>query len=149
MADTVSIQLNGAKEFRRALKAAGLFAEKELRKANYAAADAITTKVKLYAPVKTGALRKSIQFRTDNLTATVATDLSYAPYLEHGTRAHGPTSAPFLVFKIGNQWIRTKRVRGIKPRRFFQRGFEAAQRSVEAAYGRALDAIVQFLARST
>ncbi len=34
-------------------------------------------------------------------------------WIEEGTRGHGPVTAPFLVFQIDGQWIRTKFVKGM------------------------------------
>jgi HK97 gp10 family phage protein len=46
------------------------------------------------APVRTGALRGSIKVTGSGLTATVGTDLRYAPYVEFGTGKMAPE--PFL-----------------------------------------------------
>lgn len=34
-------------------------------------------------------------------------------WIEEGTKGHGPVEAPFLVFQIDGEWIRTKFVKGM------------------------------------
>lgn len=58
-------------------------------------------------------------------------DTEYASYLRKGTRAHGPVTAPFLVFRIDNKWIRTKRVRGITPRPWYDNALNERSRLFE------------------
>lgn len=147
---SVSIEINGAKEFRAALKKAPEFATKEIRKAIYSSGEALKGKVKLRAPVKTGALRTSIQssYNASKLSASVSSALEYAAYLEGGTRAHGPVTAPYLVFNINGHWVRAKRVRGIKARKFFKQGFDDAQHLIQGYFDAAIAAITKFLAEA-
>jgi hypothetical protein len=55
----------------------------------------------------------------------------YAPYIEYGTRDHGPVTASHLRFKVGGRWVTTKKVRGIKARKFLYNAATAAGRVLE------------------
>lgn len=37
------------------------------------------------------------------------------PFVINGTRDHGPRKAAALSFQVNGQWVRAKRVRGVKP----------------------------------
>lgn len=59
------------------------------------AGNKVRNKAVLLCPVKTGALRNSIQVEQPApLTVTVGTNLEYAPYVEYGTGTKGDPSVP-------------------------------------------------------
>lgn len=72
------------------------------------------------APVKTGALRESIQYDAQGGTLTIEATVPYALFQEFGTAARGefpkapyiirPKKAKYLVFDINGKQVRTKRV---------------------------------------
>ena len=72
--------------------------------------------------VRTGNLRRSIHpewdMRPNYAGAIVGTDEKYAAIHEYGGEIV-PKDKPYLVFKIGDQWIRTKKV--TMPERSFLR----------------------------
>jgi HK97 gp10 family phage protein len=141
----IAITLSGFEPFLAKLRSGNALAEREMAKALTASAMLVQGKAKEYAPVKTGTLRRSITYSVSGEKAIVGTNLKYAPYLEFGTRAHGPKTAPFLVFQIGTQWIRTKRVRGIVGRGFFKRAIETSADGVTRYFQRAIDALFSHL----
>ena len=62
--------------------------KEKLKTALVDSAEILENKVKNNAPVKTGALRKSIATSTEdlnNLSVRVGTDIKYAPFVEFGT----------------------------------------------------------------
>ena len=65
---------------------------------------------------KTGNLRGSVNFKGTNKQASVFTNHKFAAVHNEG-RIITPKKAPYLVFKIGNRIIRTKRV--VMPQRKF------------------------------
>lgn len=90
------------------------------------AAGRLRDRAKMNAPVDTGLLRNSInaelaQQTPLTITWRVGTDVSYAPYQEHGTGPIFARRAPMLVFKIGNRWVRTYSTRGVPAVHFLKR----------------------------
>lgn len=142
---TISIQLRGFAEFRRALASGNALAEREVQKAAFSSALAVSGKAKEYAPVKTGNLRRSITYAVEGSKGIVGTNVSYAPFLEFGTKGHGPKSAPFLSFEIDGKRINTKWVRGIEPRFFFKRAIENSVDTITKAFQAAIDAVITHL----
>jgi phage gpG-like protein len=116
------------------------------------AAIAVQSGAKERAPVDTGRLRSSLTFQVDAaalpLWAKVGSNVSYAPFMEHGTgvlsenpqatkRWHFPAASHLEV------WARRKRLDafqvakairergGLKPRRFLRGSFEANQGKIK------------------
>ncbi|MCQ2330400.1 MAG: HK97 gp10 family phage protein [Paludibacteraceae bacterium] len=54
------------------------------------AALAIEAEAKRNVPSNTGNLRRSIQTKTEGMSAVVSSNLEYAPYLENGTGIYSP-----------------------------------------------------------
>lgn len=52
----------------------------------------------------------------------------YAAFIEYGTKAHGPVTARFLRFRIGNRTVFARRVKGIRPYKFLFNATDAAHR---------------------
>lgn len=91
-----------------------------------------------YAPVKTGALRDSIEIKFDGpVSATVAPTVPYGPHQEFGTGTRGefPTGmyvirpkkpGGSLVFKVDGKTVFAKEVKhpGVKPKRYMRRATE-------------------------
>lgn len=74
-----------------------------------------------------GSIKKRIK---DTWVIFIGGYMSYLPHLEYGTKDHGPKTAKYLKFKIGNQWITTKRVRGIKAGRMIQTAIEKIEKRI-------------------
>lgn len=143
----VSITLEGWDAFQRALAKGNQEAQKEMQRALYTSAVAVQGRVVGYTPVNTGTLRKSISFQVDREKAIVGTNLKYAPFLEFGTKAHGPKTKPFLVFKTKDgRWIRTKWVKGITAVKMFERGLKDSTATVTAAFDTAIQRLLSILA---
>ena len=78
--------------------------------------------------VDTGAMRSNISIRPTKSTGTVqsysvSANAPYASFQNDGTRAHGPVSAQFLVFKPkgSNTMVFAKKVRGVTAARFMEK----------------------------
>jgi len=97
------------------------FSGKFLRKSGERIAELMREK----APVRTGRLRQSITVRLDTEKVTVGPTVSYAPYVEYGTKPHiiRPVRAKALAFEVGGTTVFAKLVRhpGFAGR-FFARG---------------------------
>ena len=55
----------------------------------------VSGSAKQLAPVKTGNLRRSIDYKVTDDDCEIGTNVEYAPYIEYGT-ARSPTGQPFL-----------------------------------------------------
>jgi len=64
----------------------------------------------------TGRLQRSLTTQASNSQAAVGTNVIYAPVHQFGATIR-PRVAPWLVFKVGGKWVKTKKV-NIKPRPF-------------------------------
>lgn len=93
-------------------------------------------KAKENAPVDKGTLRGSIT-KTNavrsgrNYIVRVGTNVKYAPYQEFGTGIYAgrgyiyPRRARFLAWRDkSGKWVFARRVRGVKPRRYFGKAVE-------------------------
>ena len=79
-------------------------------------------------PVATGNLRRNWKIRKiADCVYDLYNEVKYALWIEDGTKAHGPKTAPYLHFKIGSQWIRTKKVAGIKAFKMMHDQIQPAQ----------------------
>lgn len=106
------------------------------------------------APIRTGTLRKSIltDVSQDGESGRIYSDLDYALYQEEGTGIYGPKGSPitpkkakYLRFKAkSGQIIYTKRVKGVKAKKFFANAGEYIQTQANAIS----DAIFSVLERS-
>lgn len=104
------------------------------------AANQVMTFAKVYAPVRTGALRESIHIVLigGGLTANVMTDVPYAAYLEFGTGVRGefpgnpivivPKNGKYLRFTVNGRVVYARRVvnPGMAPRPFMRPAAERA-----------------------
>jgi phage gpG-like protein len=83
------------------------------------------------APYQTGALRADIQVRRRTTkTLVVGTrQVKYAPIHEFGGTIR-PKKKPYLHFKVGDKWVRTKQSR-IRAKRYMARAAETVQGEVE------------------
>lgn len=92
----ISVKLSGADKLINQLRFYQTDKKQRVREVVATFGLLIETEAKLNAPVDTGRLRASIHLvlRSDGLGAEVATNLSYAPYLELGTRR--TPAQPFL-----------------------------------------------------
>lgn len=92
----ISIRLEGVSRLRQALLAFQTQKKARVRTVVATFGLLIETDAKLRAPVDTGRLRQSIhlELRPDGLGGEVATNLTYAPHVELGTRTQ--RAQPFL-----------------------------------------------------
>jgi len=84
------------------------------------------------APYRTGGLRLSIVKRTTKDSAEVGPTVSYAPYVEFGTKPHEirPINARALRFEVGGRTVFAKTVwhPGTRPHPFIAPAFEQVAR---------------------
>lgn len=92
----ISFKLNGLESSLRKLRLYQVDKKARVREVIATVGLLIETDAKQNAPVDTGRLRASIRFelRPDGLGGEVATNVTYAPYLELGTRNR--PAGPFL-----------------------------------------------------
>lgn len=87
----------------------------------------VNSAIQAVAPVAAedgGALRDSIAFAGvetsgDGVSLSWTTDKFYARFQIEGTRAHGPVSAPWLMWMANGHLIRRREVAGIEAQKFF------------------------------
>lgn len=106
---------------------------------------------KALAPVDTGLLRASILpdvvVQGKTVRGIVGSKVSYAPYQELGTRPHWPPVAALQVWAARHGMsayvvARAIAFRGIKARRFLQKGFEENETKIVALIGDVVAKIV-------
>lgn len=99
----------------------------------------VVNRAKILVPVRSGRLRSSIRADPPRLfsfrgSLTVGSDLEYAAAVNDGSRKHKirAKNKPYLIFRIGGQWVRVKEVDhpGTKGVHFLDRALRevAAQR---------------------
>ena len=74
-----------------------------------------------------------------------AADFPYAAALEFGRKAFGPKTKPYLVFKIGDQWISTKWVKEAPAQHILEYGMKNAMPAIEGRFLAARDRIASRL----
>lgn len=81
-----------------------------------------------HTPVDTGALKANVIVDVANggLSATVRWGQEYAVFQNEGTRGATARAGKFLVFEVNGKKVFAKKVRGVKARKFAQKGAEAA-----------------------
>lgn len=87
----------------------------------------VNSAIQAIAPVAEengGALRDSIAFAGvralgDGVSLSWVTDKFYARFQIEGTRAHGPVTAPYLMWMANGHLIRRHEVAGIEAQKFF------------------------------
>lgn len=101
------------------------------------AARQVVNRAKILAPVRTGRLRGSIDYRTSSFfslrpKAHVFSDVEYAPFVNDGTRRHfiRPKNKKVLRFQVGGKVVYARVVDhpGTKPRPFLDRALSAVTR---------------------
>lgn len=102
------------------------------------AADQVLQLAQAYAPVRSGALRGSLNkhFTANTMTATVGTNIPYAQFMEYGTASRGefggsaytivPKKGKYLKFQVNGRTVYAKKVRhpGVAPRPFLRPALE-------------------------
>lgn len=94
------------------------------------AAGRVRDRGKANATFDTGLMRNSIisermpDASPTSITFRIGSDVYYAIYQELGVGPIYAKHAPFLVFKIGNKWVRTYSTRGVPAVRYLTRAIE-------------------------
>ena len=102
------------------------------------------------APVKTGNLRRNIQFSYSPISAMIWPQSGYAVFIEEGTGLYGPRKdfirpkrAKVLAFKINGKMIFTKKVRGQKANPFVSRTRDLAEPKINKIFNDMLKSITE------
>jgi HK97 gp10 family phage protein len=112
----------------------------------------VTRDAKKNSPVDTGRLRASITPQVDVSAETVrgivGSNVTYAPYVELGTRPHWPPIGALEVWarRHGTSAFLVARAisrRGTPAVRYLQRAFESNKDKIEARFQRAVESIVK------
>src|SRR5512139_1018538 len=112
----------------------------------------VTRDAKINAPVDTGRLRASITpdvtTMGNEITGVVGSNVTYAPYVELGTRPHWVPKGALAVWarrhhlpESAVRWAIAQR--GTAPRRYLQDAFETNKSKIEARFNRAVEEIVK------
>lgn len=137
----INIDILGSDTLKRAFASSPRIVREHLKDVVGTVAYTIEGKAKVNAPHQTSALRGSIHTEGPkvgvggDIEAIVGTNVRYAPYQEYGTGIYAeppegvsakrqpitPKKARFLVFKIGGKTIFARSVRGVKPKKYFER----------------------------
>lgn len=141
MSINLNINLFGSDELKKAFAASPKIVQDHMRKVVATIAYNVEGKAKINAPHQTSALRGSIHTEGPkvgtggDIEARVGTNLRYAPYQEYGTGVYAeppegfsarrqpitPKKARVLAFKVGGKTVFARSVRGVKPKKYFQR----------------------------
>lgn len=159
MSYRLSSQLIGAEELARAFRQARQVTIRELSAGIEKSAHRTEFLAKAKAPIEYGNLRGSIttqgpRVTTNNVEASVGTNLDYARYQEEGTGLYGPRkqvitpkSGTILAWKRGGKWTFARSVKGVKPQRYFKKSREEVVPFFTERMREALATIVTHLAR--
>jgi hypothetical protein len=168
-AGTPNLIIDGLDEWRAAFKRYPRMTHDAASSAMRQSVIVVQREVTVRAPHDRGGLRSSIATKVFSMftqvIGIVGTVLFYAPYLEFGTgtqsdgpggsgKRHWPpgdalnTWAKRHGFDSGAQVARIIGMRGgIKPRRYFRRGFKAAEAEVMRHFEACLDAVMKTMSR--
>lgn len=149
----VDIEVRGLKEAKADLmRIAEELSGAPMAQAMKDAALYVTADARRLAPVDTGRLRASIipeiRVMTNEVVGVVGSNVIYAPYMEFGTRPHWapPGALSTWARRHGRSefYIRTLiAMRGLKPRKYLQGGFEANKTRIIARIERAVGEITK------
>lgn len=112
----------------------------------------VTRDAKVNAPVDTGRLRASItpEVRTqgETIEGVVGSNVTYAPYVELGTRPHWPPIAALEVWARRHHTsaflvARAIAQRGTPAKQYLQKAFDANKDKIEKRIGQAVEGIVK------
>ena len=151
---TVDIEVRGLKEARaRMLHIAEQLSGVPMVQAMKDAALYVTAGARRLAPVDTGRLRASIipeiRVMTNEVVGVVGSNVVYAPYMEFGTRPHWAPPGALSTWARRHGGMpefvirRAIAMRGLKPRRYLQGGFEANKTRIIARIERAVGEITK------
>lgn len=129
MAKQFNIKIKNIDAIVRTANLSAKVLEKKLQEAINISALKITENIKEQAPIKTGALRRSIRPRFGQLKATIEPHVKYAIFVEEGTRPHiiRPVRKQALFWKGALHPVKSVRHPGTKKNPFFERGVEGSK----------------------
>lgn len=102
------------------------------------------------APVATGTLRRTIEFRYRPISAMIFPTSGYAVFIEEGTGLYGPRKsyimpkrAKVLAFKVNGKMVFAKKTRGQKANPFVQRTRDKAEPKINKIFDDMLKEIIE------
>lgn len=100
------------------------------------------------APIKTGALKRSIQYQVSYPSATVQTQEKYGPMVESGTRPHliVPKNKKALFWKGALNPYRAVHHPGTKANPFFERGVDKSEKGIFDIFTGVIERLVREMA---
>lgn len=148
----VSAEIKGMKEVQRQMEQAvndlrGTPIQNAMRDATLY----VTRDAKINVPVDTGRLRSSItpevSIESDTVQGVVGSNVTYAPYVELGTRPHWPPIAALEVWARRHHTsaflvARAIAQRGTPAREFLQKAFETNKDKIERRLHQAVEGII-------
>lgn len=86
----------------------------------------------------------SVKKQMGQLSVTVGSNVKYAPYQEMGTGIYGkynrpitPKRAKILAWKSGGGWVFAKSVKGVRPKKYLEKGVKKMQDNQHIAFSEA------------
>ena len=111
-----------------------------MRRALEEAAASIKSEMETRAPTRTGALKSSIKAVVEETKAIVGPTVSYAPYVEYGTRPSPGRYVPSIAKRLVNPSLPHFGMHpGIRPTHFVEEAALASEPRIEAIF----DSIMQ------
>ena len=145
----ITVEIPQAQEFLKALSRAPELTTRELHTALTKSAFEIERYSKEESPIKSGRLRSSISSDIRPLEAVISPRVNYAVFVHEGTQAHRifPTAKRALFWKGASHPVRSVMHTGTKANPFMRRGLDRAEPAIDRHFDRALQNVVEFLAR--
>lgn len=158
MSYTLTVDVIGAKEMKRAFAAAPKVVGNELKDALAKTAYIVEGRAKSYAPIQYGFLRGSIHTEgpyvtANNVEAKVGTNIKYALYQEKGTGIYAgrgmirPRRAKILAWKQNGKWVFARAVRGVRGKWYMKRARNEAMPFLSLHLKAAMAKITHHLAK--
>ena len=155
---TLSTTIIGAKELADTFSKARPVVVKELSAAIMKTAYKVEAKAKGHAPIDKGGLRSSIHIQgphvtSDNVEASVGTDLKYALYQEKGTGVYAGKGkifhkqAKILAWKKGGKFIFAKAVRGTWGKFYMNKARQESRPILDQYMNEVISSITAYLAK--
>jgi hypothetical protein len=145
------IKVENLEELRAAFKKAPDITAEELESATKEAGKLVLATEKSEVPIKTGALRRSITMDYRPISVSIYPTVKYALPVHEGSSPHVivPVRKKMLAFRKGGKLIFARRVNhpGNKPNKFVERTISSTESPINRLFTRALENIINFLAK--
>lgn len=145
----IAIEVKGLETLKKALKQAPELVGKEVQKALSLATTKTQASARKEAPVRTGNLRRHIDFTLKPFKGIVESKAEYGIYVHQGTRPHiiTPSKKKALYWKEAPHPVKSVRHPGTKANPFMERGAKGVEGEVNAIFQSAVKNITSKLAK--